>query len=859
MRIMRSHGRSVRVWILLALAGRLTLTPAQSPPQTPSLELTQRIPVPALSPDESLRTIHVADHLRVELIASEPIVQDPVAMAFDEDGRIWVVEMRGFMPDVHGAGEQEPVGRVSILEDTNDDGRMDQARIFLDGLVLPRAIAVVRGGALIAERHPLWFAEDTDRDSKADRKTEVDPSYGGSGMPEHSANGLWRGIDNWYYNAKSTFRYRQTNGQWTRSTTEFRGQWGISHDDRGRLFYNYNWSQLHADLVPPCYLSRNPNHRPSSGISVGVSTNQNIFPLRPTPAVNRGYIPEALDEQGRLRQFTSACAPLIYRGDALPHFSGNAFVCEPAGHLVKRNVLVEQPLGLSSRFGEHDSEFLASTDERFRPVFLSDGPDGALYIVDMYRGVIQHGAYMTSYLRKTALDRGLDQPIHLGRIYRVVPKNWSRPKPVRLSQANSRELIEMLSHPNGWRRDTAQRLLVERNDRSVLPQLRQLALHGTRPLGRLHALWTIEGLGHPAPAELLDALRDPDPMVQSAAVRVLELLSAQDASLQSTLASEWTRLLPRSTLEVRLQIALSSGQLPASFRSPILARVISDHADLPLVRDAVMSSLTKHEFTFLQELWADPAWHDEKPGRAVFLEMAAAAIIRGGDQPKVVELLNLLDRSAVDFGWRERAILAGLTLHADQRDFKPIQLPSQPQVLERLNQTDDRALRVRLEKLQRIFEWPGHKPAALPRAASRPLSGTEARLFAGGRQVYLTTCAGCHGTDGGGLLPLGPPLLDSPWVLGSPERLVRILLHGLEGPIEMNGTRWEAPTILPEMPSLAVLDNESLAAVLTYIRREWNHSGSPISPLTVSRIRTNTQGRQRPWTQPELEKTAENP
>ncbi len=376
---------------------------------------------PPLSPSEALNTFQLKPGYKIELVAAEPLIEDPVGLTFDEQGRLWVIEMRGFMADIDGTDEEAPVGRIAVLSDTTGDGIMDVRSTFMDSLVLPRALAVVGGGALVAERLPLWFAEDTDGDLKADKKTLIDAGYGGRGLPEHSPNGLWRGLDNWYYNAKSTTRYARRGDNWIQEPTEFRGQWGISHDDAGRLFYNYNWSQLHADLVPPNYLSRNPNHTPTSGIDHGLTVDRSIFPIRPNLAANRGNIPGNLDEEGKLLEFTSASSPLVYRGSALPDLRGDVFVCEPVGNLIKRNIIEESGFTLTATAAYNDSEFLASTDERFRPVALATGPSGALYIADMYRGIVQHGAYMTPYLREVTLNRKLDTPVHMGRIWRIVP------------------------------------------------------------------------------------------------------------------------------------------------------------------------------------------------------------------------------------------------------------------------------------------------------------------------------------------------------------------------------------------------------------------------------------------------------
>src|SRR5258706_5308361 len=205
-------------------------------------------PSPAKTPTEESASFQLEPGLTIQLVAAEPMVQDPVVITFDEDGRLWVVEMRGFMPDIDGSGENKRVGRVSVLEDTNGDGQMDVSTIYIDSLIMPRAIAIVPGGALIAENESLWLTQDLDGDLHADSKTLIDSLYAGGPLIEHAGNGLWRSIDNWYYNAKSRFRYRLVDGAWRRDSTEFRGQWGICQDDKGRFYYNYNLSQPHADL-----------------------------------------------------------------------------------------------------------------------------------------------------------------------------------------------------------------------------------------------------------------------------------------------------------------------------------------------------------------------------------------------------------------------------------------------------------------------------------------------------------------------------------------------------------------------------------------------------------------------------------
>ena len=811
---------------------------------------------PPLSPAEEQASFDVAPGYRVELVAAEPLVEAPVALAFDEDGRLWVVEMRGFMRDVEGTGEGDPLGRVAILTDADGDGRMDRRTTFLDSLVLPRTVAPTRGGALVADEQRLYFARDEDGDGRADTLRVVDPDFAPGGNPEHDPNGMLRALDNGYYNAKSSARYRWDGDRLIRNTTEFRGQWGLSQDDHGRLYYNYNFSQLHTDLAPPGYLTRNPHHAPTSGLNVSLSASQRVFPRRPTPAVNRGYIPGALDAAGRIQEFTSAASPFVYRGDAVEALQGDVFVCEPAANLVKRNQLVGDALTPAARFAYEDREFIASTDERFRPVALADGPDGALYIADMYRGLIQYGSALTPYLREQTLERGLEVPVDYGRIWRVVPETAPEgsPKPARhapLSEAPSEALVRLLADPNGWRRDTAQRLLVERGARDVRPLLVQMALGGENPLGRLHALWTLEGLGMPQPEALLPALEDPHPHVQSAAIRVLERLARDDAPMQQRLLGQVEALLPSAPPLVQLQAVLTAGNLAGDGRLDVFERAVTDHVGQPLFRDAVLSSLAPREhFQLLDRLWAHPDWADETMPRAIFLEALAGTLMQHRRTSDVAAFLDLLAPKDGALTWRQQAMLSGLGVLATQRDFDPIPLAQPPALLAGTALSPN--VRADVDRLEHLLTWPGHTPPTRPVLDARPLTAAEEQLFLRGRQVHLTVCAGCHGADGEGLAFLAPPLAESEWVLGPEDRLVRILLHGVAGPIDVAGTRYAPPDVQPEMPPMNGLDNESLAAVATYLRRAWGHDAEPVDPGTVGRLRFYTQGRLAPWTAEEL-------
>ncbi|MEM9674400.1 MAG: c-type cytochrome [Bacteroidota bacterium] len=805
-------------------------------------------PSPARSPDEELATFQLESGVKIQLVASEPMVQEPVTITFDEDGRLWVVEMRNYMPNVDGEGEDKPEGRISVLEDTDGDGVMDVSTVYIDSLIMPRALAVVNGGALIAENNALWITEDLDGDLQADTKILLDSTYAANGLPEHSDNGLWRGVDNWYYNAKSHFRYKLIDGQWQRDSTEFRGQWGLSHDDKGRLHYNYNWSQLHADLVPPNYLARNVNHTPTSGIDEGLTIDRRVYPIRDNPAVNRGYIPGTLTQDGKLLEFTAACSPLVYRGAVLAEFKGDVFVCEPAGNLIKRNIVEEMGLQLQASDPHPGREFLASTDERFRPVHTATGPDGALYIADMYRGIIEHGAYITPYLKEQIIQRKLSQPVRMGRIWRIVPESEQLPKPVKLSTLLSNELVTYLSYENGWYRDMAQRLLVERQDASVVPALTELAKTGNTELGRFHALWTLEGLNSENPDVLLGLINDESTLIASTALRLLEPQAAENTEVRAQLQAALLNRDEDSPIDLTLQQALTAQVLEPSATNQVLSEIIVQFDTSAMIRDAVLSSLQDREFAFMQHLRQQPDWQQSSPARAILLETLTAAIVNKGDSGELLALLSDLNNDQ-DFGWQQKAIASGLVVKGTQEKNQPVSL-DRPPVL--LTQNHSEITPVQQKAIASLFAWPGHTPRSKDSAKQNRLGEEGQKQFALGRQHYLTTCAGCHGTDGEGVNRFAPPLVASDWVLGDEKRLALLLLHGLEGPIRVNGKTYDAPEILPVMPAHSTMDDTELASIMTYIRNAWGNQAEPVPRGLVGKTRHTSQGRVVPWTAEEL-------
>lgn len=814
--------------------------PVQEDPSNPS---------PAKAAEEELETFQLEAGFQIQLVAAEPMVEDPVFITFDEDARLWVIEMRGFMTDTLGSEEDKPIGRISVLEDLDGDGRMDKSTIYLDSLIMPRALGFFADGVLVSENTALWVTKDLNGDLKADTKVLLDSTYASSGNPEHSDNGLLRNVDNWYYNAKSRLRYKYQDGDWIRDTTEFRGQWGISQDDQGRLFYNYNWSQLHADLVPPNYLSRNPNHTPSTGIDYGVSVDRRVFPIRMTPAVNRGYIPGVLGDDQRLMEFTAACSPWIYRSTLFPNeYYGNAFVAEPAGNLVKRNLITQTGNLLEGKDPHSGVEFLASTDERFRPVDFATGPDGALYIADMYRGLIQHGEYLTPYLREQTIGRGLDMPVHLGRIWKIVPEGKSTRAQPKLSQASNDELIALLSDEDGWYRDMAQRLLVERNDKSVKEQLMQLVSDpNSNELGQFHALWTLEGLNLLSADFLLSIFQNSSGLIQNTALRLLEPFAQNSTATRSKLAQAIQDKAIDASQQEALQLALSSYVLSEEKDEQAIALIFKNHGEDPLIRDAIMSSLSGREFDFIQKLWSSPEWQIQDQTKEIFLETLATAILKKGNPAEVKGLLTIA--SAKELDWKENILISGMSIQAaNLKDRKPIPLAAEPAIFQRTDLPIDEG---RVDMLKRMFSWPGYTPSEVAVAVNQ-LDEKAMKQFAVGRQKFLVTCAGCHGSDGAGATRMGPPLAGSEWVIGDERRLAMILLHGLEGPVEVAGKVYDAPDILPVMPAHSTMDDASIAAILTYIRNEWGNHSPVVSGRTISKTRLTTQGRVYPWKVEEL-------
>lgn len=801
-------------------------------------------PSPILTPEESLATLKVAPGYRVELVAADPLIHDPVAMTFGPDGRIWVAEMRGYMLDADGTGEDAKIGTIAVLADTDGDGRMDQRTVFAEGLVMPRALSLVDGGLLVAEPPHLWYLRDTDGDGKADSKTEIASDYGQAGNPEHTANGLLRALDNWIYSAKHDVRFRYLgDGKFARENTVARGQWGIAQDNYGRLHHNTNSDPLQADVVPAEFLLRNPNLAQPEGIRERVvPADLRIWPGRVTPGVNRGY--QILNEEGKIDAMTAASGPLIYRGALFPAgFRDNAFVPEPSANLVKRIAIEDRADGTRLGRNVYDgAEFLVSSDERFRPVNVYEGPDGGIYIVDIYRGILQHRIFLTTFLRRQIEERGLDKGVGLGRIYRIVPEG-ARPsrEAFDLSKESSARLVARLSAPGGWWRDTAQRLLVERRDPAATPALRALARNpDADPLGRLHALWTLEGTGHVDRETVLAALDATDAHVRADAVRLAEpfLVHAGDTVLADRVIALATddSAHPRVALHAALVLGSSTG--PASLET--LANLARLHGEKPYLAGALVSGLAGREAAFIDLVAADSS--AGKAASAVAL--ATSAVLRSKNVEQSSALFARLDPASASPDWVRGAILDGVQQFLPRGGGRgrtvavATTLPAEPKGLVALAAAKSHPASERAAALLPSLQWPGKEGFAAPVVAAR-LNRNERTLFEKGQAQYAMLCAACHQPNGQGMPGLAPQLVNSRYVVGTADNLARIILNGKEGGGLM-------------MPPLGSLDDEAIAGVMTYLRRSWGHTASTVTPEAVKKVREASSRRTQPWNDEEL-------
>jgi len=544
----------------------------------------------------------------------------------------------------------------------------------------------------------------------------------------------------------------------------------------------------------------------------------------------------------KLARFTGACSPVIYRDEVFgPTSRGDAFVCEPCGNFVRRSKVADAGGELAASNAYRQDEFLASSDERFRPVDLKVGPDGGLYVVDMYRGIVQHKNFVTTFLRKQILERGLDKPLGHGRIYRVLPREAVRRAVPGLDSASVEGLVRALEHPSGWCRDHAQRLLIGRGADVVAP-VEELIRASLRPLARLHGLWVLEGVGGLSVDTLVDALRDGDPQVRCAALRLSEPWLSGAAGLRQRAVE----LVLDQDRSVVLQAVLSLGAVPKLARASVLPVLL--RSDLPAhLAAAALTGLQGQELEMLELLVRHPQFKKRTQGRRRLLLGLVNCVLKEAQPARIGRLLSLVVGEPRARDWQASAVLGEVASHLDRRaksagTERVLTLPTRPQALIALAAESGPVARV----IKRLA-WPGRPQG---KAAARVLSKSDQRRIKKGRKAYMIRCMACHQMHGKGQPGLAPGLVGSEYVTGSVERLAAAILHGVSGPIVVNGEKFNG--VMPPAP--ATPDDE-VALIMSFVRNAWGHQGSTVGEKFVTGVREKYKARgARPFTAAELDK-----
>ncbi len=631
-----------------------------------------------LSPTDAMKAFVVADGFRIEQVASEPLVVDPIAMAFDAHGRLFVVEMRGYSEDA-----DKNLGRVRLLTDTNGDGRFDQSTVFLDGLSWPTAVTCYDGGVFVAVAPDILYCKDIDGDGAADIRRRVFTGFGRSNV-QGLVNTLKWGLDHRIHGATSSsgglikqvydskakpVNLRGRDFSFDPRLLDLRpesggAQHGMSFDAWGRKFVCSNSDHLQAVMYEDRYAARNPYlPSPRSRISIASDGPQapvfRISPVEPWRIVRTRLrvakkVPGPIEGGGKpAGYFTGSTGATLFLGDSWPkRFRGLAIIGDVGSNIVHRKRVESRGVRFTADRIDEKSEFVASKDIWFRPVQFANGPDGALYIADMYREVIEHPKSLPPMIKKHLdLTSGRDR----GRIYRLVGKDFKQPNSIALANASTPMLAKALASDNGWRRWTADRLLFERQDEYAVAPLRAMATGADSPLARMHALHALAGMNKLSASDLLPRLSDKHASVREHAIRLCESLDSLPTNLNERLHA----MVNDAHQRVRYQLAFTLGQSKDKDRHrPLTALLKKDGGDA-WMRFAVLSSLRQDADNVLDILNADRQFADTPVGRLVLTDLRklTATIQRVGDKVSApTTITNAAKRSADDIAARRKVI-----------------------------------------------------------------------------------------------------------------------------------------------------------------------------------------------------------
>lgn len=615
------------------------------------------------SPTASHNTIRVQPGFRIDQVATEPLVMDPVSFDWGPDGKFWVVEMADYPLGIDG----KPGGRVRYLQDTNGDGTYDESVLFMESLNFPTGVIAWGKGIIVSAAPEIFYAEDTDGDGTADKRETLYVGFH-EGNQQHRVNGFWRGLDNWIYVANGDsggtvravktgktlnisgrdLRIRPDTGEMEAVTGQ--SQYGRARDDWGNWFGCNNSHAVYHFVTDDHYYLRNPSVAVLRPIQrIASVDNTPIYPRSRVLSHWSGYLPPAPGEPSR---FTSANGICIYRDERFgPSFGATALVSEPVHNLIHRHQLIPQGVTFAGRRapGEERSEFVASSDSWFRPAAIRTGPNGGIWFADMYRLVLEHPKWIDDEEEKRLdLRAGHDK----GRIYRILPITESASAVPRFDKLSNMELTEQLASPNGWRRDMAQHLLIKRNARDVIPTLANLAQMSESPFGRLHALCTLDGLNALSSDVVASVLADPHAGVRRHAIRLAESKLDTDASLYEPSAA----LLDDPDPLVALQLAYSLGQWHSSASGQLLGQLTIAHHNEPQIVSAALTSMNSDNFLSAYSIILSSSESTElSPETLVEVLRVGAAFKR----PEIVETMaaSLMQEDAsVVPAWKRKAL-----------------------------------------------------------------------------------------------------------------------------------------------------------------------------------------------------------
>lgn len=738
--------------------------------------------VPPTPPERAEETFEVQHGFRMQLIAAEPLVVDPVDLAYDEDGRAYVVEMRDYpYPEEKNALPKEFPGTVRLLEDRDGDGRFDSSTVFADQLAWPTSVCCWRGGVFVAAAPDLWYFKDTNGDGRADVRRRVFTGFGRYNV-QAIMNSLRWGLDGWIYGAaagnggrvvhvpgpegaaasgaepaaidlaRRDFRFDPVSERLEAISGGER--FGASFDDWGNRFLCNIRNPVQHVVLPLAALARNPHLTSARVIHDAAESGDTlrVFRISPPEAwrqvrAERWALEQAAMPRSELvgaGYWTSSSGVCVYRGAAFPPpFRGNVFIGEVAGNLIHRQMLRREGATFHSVRADPETEFVRSRDNWFRPVNFVNAPDGTLTVLDMYRETIEHPWSIPDDIKaQLDLTSGNDR----GRLYRLAPSDLPFSRPPRLSAATTAELVQRLAHPHAWHRETAQRLLLERQDRTALEPLRRLARTASLPQGRLHALWTLAGLDGLTEEDVRAALSDPHLEIRRNAVVLAERYALRFAQLGAAVAA----LADDPEPAVRLQVALALGSFPPDVaRTPLIRLALRDAED-PWLRTAVLASARPVATSLVERLLAESLPQPSTSGMASLIREGATTAVADGGGPVADQLL----RAAADLGNDPRAYATlsgvgkGLARHRQRIEDRLAAFP--PQTAQRLaallanvaqiasDAKQPIAARCEALRLMVLLPWETARPAlATSLSSTQPLQVQQTALSVAGSFAEL--------------------------------------------------------------------------------------------------------------------------